>query len=207
MIHKELCHETGMYKKLLDFLCVKEEKAIADPGTDPLFSWTANLLLLNRRKTIVITHTASHATFLLYGLTAKNLKNIQCFIIEGMETLLKSMYVRKEIIDQYLNDCGRSTAFSPNSSRSVISVCNKVCERVSTLTYLLDPDDLFQKPFLLWLNDDIAEILEILSQPKHPEYKDLQAWVRSSFWHPLDSDHLSARIRHYNPMPIPVQYD
>ena len=367
-------------KKLLDFLGEKPGKGLADPDADPLFSWTANLILLNRRKTIVITHVVSHATFVLYGITAKDLRNIQELILEGMENLLKSMYVRQEIIELYLRDCGRSVEFAANTSRSAVATCNKVCERVQYLTNLFDPGDPFQKPYLKWLNADLipkedyayvtdfflsllrkkygaeiqrcravklevtlelltpckrtlivpadlnfhqfhtilqkafgwrdchlhqfilkndsygrpsklivppnverfdymdgtspeyidsskitlenifssyehlqyeydfgdswthhikvkgfidlfdnvhphcteaegdapmedsggpynfAEIMDILNQPDHPEYKDTQNWVRSTFWHPLDFNRINAELKYYNPMPIPVYY-
>ena len=41
----------GCTKKLLDFLGVKPQKIAVE--TDPLFSWTVNLIILNRRKTLV----------------------------------------------------------------------------------------------------------------------------------------------------------
>lgn len=51
-----------------------------------------------------------------------------------------------------------------------------------------------------------AEIMDILNQPDHPEYKDTQNWVRSTFRHPLDFNRINAELKYYNPMPIPVYY-
>ena len=41
----------GCTKKLLDFLGIKPLKTAEE--VDPLFSWTANLVTINRRKTLV----------------------------------------------------------------------------------------------------------------------------------------------------------
>lgn len=58
-------------KKLLDFLKIKPEKATIQ--TEPLFSWSANLILLNHRKTLVAVNNASKSAFVLYGITQKNI--------------------------------------------------------------------------------------------------------------------------------------
>ena len=51
----------GCTKKLLDYMKITSS---ADNGTaDPLFSWSANLITLNRRKAIVVMNDASY-----YGL-------------------------------------------------------------------------------------------------------------------------------------------
>ena len=57
--------ELACTKKVLDYLGIKAEKVSAD--IDPLFGWTANLIMINRRKTLVAVHTASRAVFVLHG--------------------------------------------------------------------------------------------------------------------------------------------
>ena len=118
-------------KKLLDYLGVKPEKTTSEPAeSDSLCAWTANLLTLNRRKTIVAVNPASRCMFVLYGITAKHIPKMPELILEGIRQMLKSEYIRPEIIENYLDDCGKTVEFVPNSSRSVISVCNQACERV-----------------------------------------------------------------------------
>ena len=60
-------------KKLLEYIGAKPEKMSAE--VDPLFEWTANLMVINRRKTIVVVHAASRCSFVLHGMTVKHLKN------------------------------------------------------------------------------------------------------------------------------------
>jgi len=138
---------------LLEYIGVKPEKMPAE--VDPLFEWTANLMVLNRRKTIVVVHAASRCSFVLHGLTVKHLKKLPELILLGVRNLLESEYVRPEIIEQYLNDLGRDVSFWANSSRKVVAGCNKACERVEWYSDLLEPENLLQRSIQLCLNDDI----------------------------------------------------
>ena len=64
--------ELACTKKLLEYIGVKPEKALAE--IDPMFEWTANLMMINRRKTLVVVHAASRCSFVLHGMTVKHLK-------------------------------------------------------------------------------------------------------------------------------------
>ena len=140
-------------KKLLEYIDVKPEKMPIE--VDPLFEWTANLLVINRRKTIVVVHVASRCSFVLHGMTVKHLKKLPEWILCGVRNVLESEYVRSEIIEQYLNDLGREVSFWANSSRKVVASCNKACERVEWCSDLLEPENLLQQSIQLWMNDDM----------------------------------------------------
>ena len=148
--------ELACTNKLLDYMGVKAEKA--SDGVEPIFQWTANLLVVNRRKTLVAVHGASRCAFILHGLTAKQLPKLPELIREGIQNLLESEYVRPEIIEKYLDDCGGELLIRANSSRSLVANCNKVCEHLKMLTELFKVGDMFQKQLLPWLNDDIVHI-------------------------------------------------
>ena len=70
-------------KKLLDELnikpSIKEEK--------PFFSWHANLLTINRRKTVVLMNNKNRYIIVLHGLKAKDKKNIDSTIITAIKIL------------------------------------------------------------------------------------------------------------------------
>lgn len=145
--------ELACTKKLLEYIGVKPEKISAE--VDPLFEWTANLMVVNRRKTIVVVHAASRCSFVLHGMTVKHLKKLPEWILSGVRSVLESEYVRQEIVEQYLNDLGREVSFWANSSRKVVASCNKACERVEWCSDLLEPENLLQQSIQLWMNDDI----------------------------------------------------
>lgn len=141
-------------KKLLDYLDVKPEKA-AEP-VEPVFQWSADLIVVKRRKTMVVTHAASRSMFVIHGLTAKVRAKLPELIMEGIRILLRSEYVRQEIIERYLHDCGREVEVRANSSRKAITACVRACERVKLFSELLEPGDLFQRDILQELNEDIV---------------------------------------------------
>ena len=145
--------ELACTKKLLEYIGIKPEKASA--VIDPLFEWTANLMVINRRKTLVVAHAASRCAFVLYGLTAKNKNELPELILNGIRRLLEIEYVRPEIIEQYIDDLGQEVSFRANSSRKTVASCNKVCERVEMFSELLQTQELFQQDIQLWLNDDM----------------------------------------------------
>ena len=120
--------ELACTKKLLESIGVTPEKISAE--VDPLFEWTANLMVVNRRKTIVVVHAASRCSFVLHGMTVKHLKKLPEWILSGVRSVLESEYVCQEIVEQYLNDLGREVSFWANTSRKVVASCNKACERV-----------------------------------------------------------------------------
>ena len=145
--------ELACTKKLLEYIGVKPEKMSAE--VDPLFEWTANLMVVNRRKTLVVVHAASRCAFVLHGLTVKNLPKLPEIILNGVRCLLESEYVRPEMIEQYLTDLGREVTFRANSSRKVVASCNKVCERLLWFSDLLEAEHLLQQSIMLCLNDDV----------------------------------------------------
>ena len=145
--------ELACTKKLLAYIGVKPEKISAE--VDPLFEWTANLMVVNRRKTIVVVHAASRCSFVLHGMTVKHLKKLPEWILSGVRSVLESEYVCQEIVEQYLNDLGREVSFWANTSRKVVASCNKACERVEWCSDLLKPENLLQQGIQLWLNDDM----------------------------------------------------
>lgn len=140
----------GCTKKLLDFLGIKPLKTTTE--IDPLFSWTANLVTINRRKTLVAVNNASKCAFVLYGLTAKMIGKISELVLDGIRAVLESEYIAPDIIENYLDSCGRDVTFVSNSSRSDTAYCNKACERVERFTYLFEAGDMLQQKYLPWIN-------------------------------------------------------
>ena len=80
--------ELACTKKLLEYIGVKPEKMSAQ--IDPLFEWTANMIVINRRKTIVVVHAASRCSFVLHGMTVKHLKKLPELILNGVRSVLES---------------------------------------------------------------------------------------------------------------------
>lgn len=124
----------GCTKKLLDFLGTKPTKLTDDAPA--LFSWTANLITLNRRKTLIAINNETKCCFVLYGLTAKHLPNLPELFKNGIRQVLRSEYISPEIIEKYLDDCGSETILTTSTSRSATTYCTKACSRVERFVNL-----------------------------------------------------------------------
>ena len=142
----------GCTKNLLEFL--KEIPAEREEAIDPLYSWTANLIMLNRRKTLVAVNDATKCCFVLHGLTTKMIPKLPELMRNGIRAALESEYIAPNIIDKYLDECGQNLIFT-KTLRSEVAYCNKACERIKSFSEILIQGDLLQKPFLPWFNEDM----------------------------------------------------
>ena len=140
-------------KKLLEFL--KETPVRDTEETVPLFTWSANLITINRRKMLVAVNAASRCVVVLYGLRAANRPRIGELLREAIRIQLEQAYVRPDMIDQYLSDCGETVSYAANSSRTTIAYCIKACNTVSFYSDSLEPEDVFQKKLLPEFNKDV----------------------------------------------------
>ena len=188
--------ELACTKKLLEYLGVKPEKSM--DSVEPILEWTANLIVVNRWKMLVVVHGATRCAFVLYGVTAKLLPKLPELILEGIRTLLRSEYVRPEIIEKYLDDLGREVSFRANSSRKAVAGCNKVCERVKmcpepyphcVMAVGDAPMEGCGGP------DGFRQVMAVLKDKKHPQYQETLEWVRSTWWQPLDVKRINGWIR------------
>lgn len=62
-----------MYKKLLEELNIKPELQLTE---EPLFSWHANLITVNRRKTVVLMNDKNRYVIVLRGFKMKDFKEL-----------------------------------------------------------------------------------------------------------------------------------
>ncbi|MBK5253348.1 MAG: plasmid pRiA4b ORF-3 family protein [Peptostreptococcaceae bacterium] len=111
-------------KKLQDEIGIKP---MLMPVENPLFSWHTNILRINRRKTIVLVNDASRYTVILYGLKAKDLKNIKELIIYAIKQTLLDDGVSIKMINEYMKNAG-DIIFSKTQSRSNVAKLNKSSE-------------------------------------------------------------------------------
>ncbi|KAB2332625.1 plasmid pRiA4b ORF-3 family protein [Bacillus mesophilum] len=113
-------------KKLLDQLNMKAESGFEE---EPLFSWHANLLTINRRKTVVLVNDLTRYTVVLYGLMSKDFKRMDELIIEAISDALHEEGIKEEVIERYINHAHKVT-YTKTKDRTHVSRLNKGCEYV-----------------------------------------------------------------------------
>ncbi|MCM3670971.1 plasmid pRiA4b ORF-3 family protein [Mesobacillus maritimus] len=126
-------------KKLLDQLGVKPVSGVEG---DPLFSWHANLLVINRRKTLVLVNDATRYVVVLYGLKGKDFNKIDELIVQGIRESLLLEGIKEEVIEKYLMHSEGFT-FTKTKDRKHVARMNRACESVHFFSEYIEPETIF----------------------------------------------------------------
>ena len=150
-------------KKLLNELKIN---MLPDSDEISIFSWHANLITINRRKTVVLANDKTRYAVVMYGLNSKDFKNFAKRIQNAIRETFLSESIRPEIIDQYLNSTS-NIYFSKTGSRSSISRMNKACELVHIYASyeLFDNENITQSDASNFANDDLVGYLNDYFHP------------------------------------------
>ncbi|MEG1411639.1 MAG: plasmid pRiA4b ORF-3 family protein [Terrisporobacter sp.] len=123
---------------------------------DDIFSWSANLVILNRRKTVVVVNDYSRYGFVLYGLKAKDFKNIENLLLQGIKRTLTGEKIKPELIEKYFEDA-KKIKFTKTKSPRCVARLNKACELVGWFREELDQNEIYQSSVTKRLNKDILK--------------------------------------------------
>lgn len=134
--------EVHATKKLLDTIPFL---AVIDPleEENPLFSWHANIVMINRRKTVILMNDHNRYIVVLYGLKAKDFKKFDELIIEGIRQTLKADRIPIPVIDRYLAEAGR-ISFYKTKNRSLVSSLNRACDAAWSWSEDMDLNTIIQ---------------------------------------------------------------
>lgn len=126
-------------KKLLEQLGVKP----ASGEEEALFSWHANLITVNRKKTVVFTNDLNRYVMILHGLKAKDFKKLDELFLQGIKEVFRKEGIKEELIEKYLFH-SKGTTFSKTKNRTLVARLNKACENVEYFSDYLDDGAVFQ---------------------------------------------------------------
>lgn len=125
-------------KKLLDELKIKPDPELTE---EPLFSWSAHLLTIDRRKMVVAVNNENRYAIVLYGLKAKDFRRLDELISEGIRETWRAEGIKDDVIEKYLSAAGE-IRFTKSKDRSAVSRLNKACDYVYFLGEYIDPASL-----------------------------------------------------------------
>jgi uncharacterized protein DUF6933/pRiA4b ORF-3-like protein len=128
-------------KKLLDQLKIVPTEHQQDES--PLFSWHAHILTINRRKLVVVINDSNRYVLVLYGMKAKDFKNIDMHIKEALRLALRKQCVDKDIIKRYLDEI-KEFKYLKSKNRTLVARLNKSCEAVKIYSNFIDPSNIYQ---------------------------------------------------------------
>lgn len=127
-------------KKLLTELKVKPASSSEE---NALFSWHANLLTINRRKTLVLMNDSNRYIIVLHGLKAIHLKKIDQLILQAIEETFRDEGVRDDVIEQYISQ-SKEVTFTTTKNRTLVARLTKACEAVDAFESELNTDKINQ---------------------------------------------------------------
>lgn len=165
-------------KKLLSELDINSQIGTEE---NDLFCWSAHLITLNRRKTVVVVNDSNRFGFILHGLKAKHFKNLGELITQGIRDCLREEKIKDEIIEKYLKAAG-ALSFTRTRGPKYVARLNRACERVDVFDDRLDPSRLFQTIANSYLNDDLIKINkeEDYEYPHALLYRDLERFAKET---------------------------
>ena len=167
----------GCTKRLQDEMGVIAQKSGSEEKE--LFSWSANLVKIKRRKAVIVVNDSNRFGFVLFGLKAKDFKKIDELILQGIKRYLQQLKIKEEIIEQYLSDAG-AIIYSKTKGPGYVARLNKACELVGYFEDLLNLENIYQDKVSRKLNDDYVKIdksnyklpYELLLEDFKETYKD-----------------------------------
>ena len=141
-------------KKLLEELSINP--TFVEEEND-LFCWSAHLLTLNRRKTVVVVNDSNRYGFVLYGLKAKDFKHLDDYIHLGIRQCLKDQHIKDDMIDKYMDQMG-NLVFTKTRGSKYVARLNRACECVNLFADRLDQSTLYQVDCSRFMNNDYIRI-------------------------------------------------
>ncbi|MCJ7841281.1 plasmid pRiA4b ORF-3 family protein [Lederbergia sp. NSJ-179] len=127
-------------KKLLDQLQCQPESNVEE---ESLFSWHANLIRVNQRKTVVLVNDQNRYVVLLYGLKKKNFSNIDEIIAQGIRETFRGEGIKEEVIEKYLLH-SKTITYAKTKDHAFVARMNHACKEASFYADLLEEDSIFQ---------------------------------------------------------------
>lgn len=101
------------------------------------FAWHANLIYMNRRKTVVLMNNATRYPIVLYGLRKADFENIEVLINDAIIEAMQLEGIAQSVIDLYIQESGK-IQFSKTENRRMTAWLNNTVREVEFIGEYLD---------------------------------------------------------------------
>nr|WP_106781103.1 plasmid pRiA4b ORF-3 family protein [Lysinibacillus timonensis] len=167
-------------KKLLELLN-KEPKTVEE--TNPLISWHANLITINRRKTVVIVNDKNRYVIVLHGLKAMDFNNFDETILKSIRNTFEQECIKDEVIELFLSSASGIT-YSKTKNKSLVARMNKACETVYFFEEMLDLNTIYQPAISRKVSRDlVGDGNKDYFRPSEAIFNDLEEFARIPIFH------------------------
>jgi hypothetical protein len=135
--------------KLRDELNLKELDQKERPT---LFSWHANFLRINRRKTVVLVNDACDYTVVLYGMKKDDLNNFPERVKEGIRRTFEREGIKESLIEKYLSQF-KDFYYQKAEDRSNIARMNNSCKVAKRFADRFKENEIYQSQVAKQINN------------------------------------------------------
>src|SRR5699024_2223252 len=111
---------------------------------DYFMAWHANIIRMNRRKTIVLMNNATRYPIVLYGLRKADFARIEELIVEAIIEVMQLEGIDQSIIDLYVEQMG-DIQYSKTENRTMTSWLNNTIREVGLMGDYLNTESTTQK--------------------------------------------------------------
>lgn len=101
---------------------------------DPLFSWHANVLTIERRKLLIFVNDLSGITIMFYRPKASDYSKLSEILLDGIKSLMKELGFHDDVTERYLKD-DKINMITRTSFRSLIRRMNSAGKTAEYLSY------------------------------------------------------------------------
>lgn len=129
--------------KLLKKLKIKSQDLPELAKTDPLYSWHANFLTINRRNTLVLVNDSNRYIIVLYGLMAKDFNRLDSIILQAIREVFLHEHIAEQRIKKYLAK-GKKFTFTKTKDRTSVSRMNRSIDPIESFTDLINQNEITQ---------------------------------------------------------------
>ncbi|MEQ6377327.1 plasmid pRiA4b ORF-3 family protein [Bacillaceae bacterium S4-13-56] len=129
-------------KKLLGELKMEPEQSSSEE-LDPLFCWHANIILMNRKKTIVLVNDKNRYVVVLHGVKAEDFKRMDQLILNAIETTLLDEEIDIEIVKKYVRESSQ-VIFGKTGDRKLVARMNRDCKEIMFFEEHLNSNEIIQ---------------------------------------------------------------
>lgn len=166
-------------KKLLDELKIKPE---VSEENHPLFSWHANLMIVNRKKTVVLVNDQNRYVIVLNGLKAKDFKQLDVLFLQAIREVFQQEGMKDDIIEAYIQKAS-GIIYTKTKDRTSVARMNKSSEVVYFLEDLLVSDSIVQKALSIRAGRFLVGVgKNDYIKPYEELYKDLEEFFGKSIF-------------------------
>ncbi|NMH70515.1 plasmid pRiA4b ORF-3 family protein [Bacillus sp. RO3] len=167
--------------KLLDELKIAPAEQFEEEN--PIVSWHANTMKIGRHKFMVLVNNKNRYAIVLYGLKAKDKKNIGPVIENAIREVFQSESMKDEVIEEYLKASSDYT-FTKTKDRKQVARLNKACEAVYFGEDYLDMSSIVQVEMSKWISSTlVGDGKNSYFNPNEMMYKDLSDLTSQPVFH------------------------